>query len=303
LVSRAIGQILLWLAIFCAPTTRPATQPTTRSATFPIDYRHVVRNDPPLHLHIATVDLTDRRVHVRVCGGGADPDGDGRWQTTLATVRDIATRDRLDLAVNGSYFSAKDFRQLGGRKTPYFPGNWAVASGSTMVDGRPWRGGGSSDSGTLVVDSRGHVSVDQFPRGLPADTVQAVSGAEMIVTDGRVTATTFDRVPHTAAGINRDATHLVLLVVDGRRPEYSVGISGPDLAKEMIALGCWRAIQLDGGGSSTMVLRDASDQAIKLMNHPSDGHDLPIPLSFERCVADALGVTIDRDAPTSSADK
>jgi hypothetical protein len=72
-------------------------------------------------------------------------------------------------------------------------------------------------------------------------------------------------------------------------------MTSPQTAAEMIRLGAWEAIMLDGRGSSTMVMRDAAAQP-KLMNLPSDGHDLPVDFSVERPVADALGVIIDDPA-------
>jgi hypothetical protein len=57
-------------------------------------------------------------------------------------------------------------------------------------------------------------------------------------------------------------------------------------------------LMLYGGGSSTLVMRDPDDQTERLMNHPSDGHDLPMDLSIERPVANAFGVVL-RDGPTT----
>ncbi len=47
-----------------------------------------------------------------------------------------------------------------------------------------------------------------------------------------------------------------------------------------------------------MVMLDPLDQKLRLMNNPSDGHDLPIPLSIERPVADAFGVKL-KESPTT----
>jgi exopolysaccharide biosynthesis protein len=54
------------------------------------------------------------------------------------------------------------------------------------------------------------------------------------------------------------------------------------LATEMQRLGCKEAINLDGGGSSVMAVRDAATGAMKILNQPTDGR--------ERAVADVLGV-------------
>ncbi len=61
------------------------------------------------------------------------------------------------------------------------------------------------------------------------------------------------RHPRTAAGVRADGT-LVFVTVDGRQPETSVGMSIPELTDLMLELGCVSAVNLDGGGSTTMVI-------------------------------------------------
>ena len=61
------------------------------------------------------------------------------------------------------------------------------------------------------------------------------------------------RTARTAVGIDHDGNQLLLVVVDGLQPGYSVGMSIPELARFMIECGADDAINLDGGDSSTMV--------------------------------------------------
>jgi len=88
------------------------------------------------------------------------------------------------------------------------------------------------------------------------------------------------------------------LVVDGRRPDQSAGLSMRGTADEMIRLGCASAINLDSGGSSTLVVRHGEKWPV--INTPSDGHDLPIPLCVERAVANALGIVVDSTSSLSN---
>ena len=53
------------------------------------------------------IDLSDPHVSVRVSPGGPDPDGEGKFQTTLMPTSAIAQRERFDLAVNGDFFQAQ----------------------------------------------------------------------------------------------------------------------------------------------------------------------------------------------------
>ncbi|MCX8057160.1 MAG: DUF4623 domain-containing protein [Ignavibacteria bacterium] len=81
--------------------------------------------------------------------------------------------------------------------------------------------------------------------------------------------------PRTAVGFNRDSSKVFFVTVDGRQPGFSVGMSLPELANYMLSIGCWNAVNLDGGGSTTMVVRN------RVVNSPSDA-------AGERSVANAL---------------
>ncbi len=83
-----------------------------------------------------------------------------------------------------------------------------------------------------------------------------------------------ERHPRTAVGQRRDGSW-VFVIVDGRRPSLSIGVTLKELADTMASLGCVSALNLDGGGSSTMVLDG------RLMNSPSDA-------GKERTVGDAI---------------
>ncbi|UCD49400.1 MAG: phosphodiester glycosidase family protein [Phycisphaerales bacterium] len=71
------------------------------------------------------------------------------------------------------------------------------------------------------------------------------------------------RHPRTALGWN--ARHLFLVVVDGRQEGLSKGMNYTELSALLLRLGCTEAINLDGGGSSTLWLSG------QVMNSPSDG--------------------------------
>jgi hypothetical protein len=294
-----------WLPLFVLSILFPAAvlraaEPATRP--FPgITYREEVRTDPPQHLHIITVDLTNPNIHVKVRPGGSDPKLVEPWVTTLLPVSDIAARDNLVVAVNGSFFTPKDSEWILGRQDYYFVGNWARPVGWNICDGvlssaRP----SLPDWPVLLIDPHNHVSIGTFDR-IPSGAGQAVAGEFQLVTDGRNTGMFNGTIaPRTAAGYDRDGKTLILFVVDGRRPDYSAGMSPGEVGEEMIRLGAYEAINLDSGGSSTMVVSMPTKYGLRptVVNFPSDGHDLPIPLSVERPVANALGVQID-DPPAT----
>jgi Phosphodiester glycosidase len=84
------------------------------------------------------------------------------------------------------------------------------------------------------------------------------------------------RNPRTMAGVTRDG-RLLVVAVDGRAPEYSAGLSFEEEAAVMRALGAREAVNLDGGGSTTMTVRG------NVVTRPSDA-------TGERPIADAIVV-------------
>lgn len=83
------------------------------------------------------------------------------------------------------------------------------------------------------------------------------------------------RHPRTAVGFNLDSTKVFFVVVDGRQSNLSVGMTIDELADLMLSIGAYNAVNLDGGGSSTMVIHN------NVVNSPSDP-------GGERSVANAL---------------
>src|SRR5262249_25522138 len=86
------------------------------------------------------------------------------------------------------------------------------------------------------------------------------------------------RYPRAALGVSGES--LVALACDGRRSNVDGGLSMLELAQAMIELGAESAINLDGGGSATLVHRG------HLLNRPYSTQDQPAPAS--RKVVSAL---------------
>jgi len=99
---------------------------------------------------------------------------------------------------------------------------------------------------------------------------QLVGGSNhIIMQDGVVQDAWDDRHPRTAIGFNADTTRLLLVVVDGRNIQ-SVGVTLSELADIFTALGATTAVNLDGGGSSCMVVNG------DVLNTPSGGRVRPV---------------------------
>ena len=78
--------------------------------------------------------------------------------------------------------------------------------------------------------------------------------------------------PRTVLGVKADGT-LLLYVIDGRKANYSRGVSLEMIANELKALGCVDAVNLDGGGSSAMSVQLPGNASCITVNSPSDGKE------------------------------
>ncbi|MGH2808223.1 MAG: phosphodiester glycosidase family protein [Actinomycetota bacterium] len=89
------------------------------------------------------------------------------------------------------------------------------------------------------------------------------------------------RNPRTGVGVTANGT-VLLVTVDGRRPGYSRGMTLREFADLFRYLGATDALNLDGGGSTTMVVNG------RIVNRPSGG--------YERAVGSALLVLAETDS-------
>lgn len=122
------------------------------------------------------------------------------------------------------------------------------------------------------------------------DLKMAITGGSILVQNGIIPAafshTTSDitgRNPRTAIGSSIDGKTIFLVVVDGRQPGVSVGMSQDELARLMLDAGAYDALNLDGGGSTTMVTRPQGESSTRVINTPSDN-------GVQRIVANAAGI-------------
>ncbi|MEN1759138.1 phosphodiester glycosidase family protein [Anoxynatronum sibiricum] len=102
----------------------------------------------------------------------------------------------------------------------------------------------------------------------------AVGGGTVLVRNGQTVAFSepvAGNHPRTAVGINRAGNELIMVTIDGRHRSYT-GVDGQKLAALMIELGSDQAILMDGGGSTTMAVRQLGESAVKVVNAPSDGN-------------------------------
>ena len=86
--------------------------------------------------------------------------------------------------------------------------------------------------------------------------------------------------PRSAVGLTADG-RLILATVDGRETGVSLGVRLPELAELMLSRGAVQAINLDGGGSSALVIRRAGATSLALVTKPSDGAERAVTNSIQ----------------------
>lgn len=121
------------------------------------------------------------------------------------------------------------------------------------------------------------------------DVENAVAGFSIVLKNGQVVKGDQSIHPRTAAGISVDGKTLVWLVIDGRQKDYSQGATTSEVGEWLAALGCAEGINLDGGGTTTLVrevIGPDGQPTAKIVNRPIHAG---IP-GTERVAASHLGV-------------
>ncbi len=270
-----LGAFIMWFLPACSSLQYPVdvyigppaheTGATNAVHWFPlfqgVEITRYSFQQPPLQVWAVRVDLDAPGVRpvVTRSNGPRPLETDGR------TTAEFLTRSHVSLAVNASPFtpvnnvdgSPRDIlgiSESNGERYSQPQGN----DGALLFDreGRAWI------VGQAALESGGH--------GLPANIRNAVGGFSIILHHGRNIGATDHRHPRTAAGVSRDHRYLYLVVIDGRQLAWSVGVTTRELAAWLAYFGAWDGLNLDGGGSTALVVRGPGGKPV-VVNSPIDG--------------------------------
>lgn len=204
----------------------------------------------------------------------------GAKETVSETTKDFAQQQHLQAAINAGFFTpccstkpeAKNILGL------------MIASGTVVAPV-------STDAkyhDALLITKDNHAIIENVTRNTDLSSFSiAVTGSAEIVRDGKNTGDVnllngaALANPRTLVGLSRDGRYLYMVAIDGRKPGYSIGTTNTESATILLALHAWTGLNLDGGGSTTMVLENKTGEVVDL-NHPSGGVD--------RWVAASLGL-------------
>jgi hypothetical protein len=242
-----------------------------------VTYHSVRSGAEPWSIHLLEVDPTHCEVGFQVAAAGADE--------ARVPVSELARRPESGVvaAVNGDFFTEENLPigleasagEIRGRSTrPVF----AWRPGSLPSVGPVEWNGDSLRVGGFALSSAEPDGLTEILSGFPALLAEGLWVGDLQQADRPAFAST--RHPRTALGWDPDRRRVWIVVVDGRREGSAEGMTLPELADLFLSLGATEALNLDGGGSSVMVVRG---RRVNRPSHPAG----------ERPVVNALLVRVD----------
>ncbi len=284
-LAAGIGLLLLPLLLYARQALlRPVRTNLEMTLFQGITYKRQARNTPrPYMLHTVTIDLTASGVGVLVTPGNIT-----RKEIQARTTSEFVSEFKLQLAINAGYFfpfrehTPWDFYPRSGEGVNVV--GQAIANGSTYSAVR---------SGMPVLCFNAGNRAQIFDSGqCPKGTVHAVAGSDIVLKRGVLSLSPESRrqdkpYSRVAVAIDRQGQKLWLIVIDGKQPLYSEGVTLVELSEIAQELGAFEALNLDGGGSATLVVANRS--GVKVLNAPIH---TKVPMR-QRSVANHLGFFAD----------
>lgn len=239
------GLTLSWY--YLRPQPASVTQELFPGITYVREARKVPR---PVMVHVVTIDLKTTGLSFLVTPGRAGE----KYPLTARTTSEFAREFQTQIALNGDFFSP----WFSNTPWDYYPRTGdpvtvhgiAASQGTVYTEGeRKW------DAPTLYLSKEGKPSLVRPPTN---GVYNAISGNIFLVRDGNLgpepVPTSNALEPRTAIGFDKEGTKLILVAVDGRQPRYSEGMNYDELIQVMVDHGAYSAINLDGGGSTALVV-------------------------------------------------
>ena len=223
-------------------------------------------------IHVLRVDLQAGKIKPAVVVG-ADPDGDGPAETALTSPLELAAGPAVVAFINTNPWDSFPNEQ-GRRNRRWFAGQPVDISGLASSSGTI-RSPTQSHTASVWFDGTGRLRLGVAPGSdqKPAEEerlTEGVAGFGLVMKAGKLVVEEGGSLhPRTAIGVDRTGKTAWLVVVDGRQRGFSEGVNLHELGLQMKQLGCWDAMNMDGGGSSVMGLLNEEGK-MEVFNSPSD---------------------------------
>ncbi len=282
LLLLVIGGYLFWLYWY-PPLPNNIRQTLFEGITYIREVRHTPR---PIIIHVVMVDLTHPNLIFLVTPGEVTKDGKIGARTTSQFLAEF----NLQVAVNGSFFypfSEKIWsaypRYAG---DPIHPVGFASSRGQVYSQSKP-----NFETVYISADNKA-----QFQAPIGA-VYNAISGSNLLIKQGNMQSPLTGKFnerpyPRTALALDKAAKTLMIFVVDGKQKNYSEGVTLVELVEIIQAYGGDTALNMDGGGSSTLVMEGTAGKPI-VLNSPIHARIR----GRERLVANHIGIYAQRRQP------
>jgi hypothetical protein len=279
-----LGLASLTGAVYGWYTHRPQPNNLHEELYKGVTYERISFKKPrPMVVHIVTVDL--KKSHVQFF---TTPPVEGlKYPYKAQAVSAFLKQNKLQLAINADFFKP----YWGRGPWDYYPhfGDPVYSRGLSIHEGKiitPVE----SHRPSIYFSKEGAVSFKP-PEFVPFD---AISGESVFLSDGKWAIKEPDKShwrgsiqPRCSIGLSQDKKKFLMIVIDGRQPGYSEGATVHEMADIAVSHGAGTMLDLDGGGSETLV-QEGKDGEPYLLNCPIDSW---IP-NRERPVATQLGLRL-----------
>jgi len=231
-----------------------------------------VRASSPRRLSGVAVRIDLRAEGISFLATPANGEKDGETDAQLTSS--FLEKHGLQAAINAAPFDIVHNQ----------PGKPQDVHGLLVSEGKKVSKAGNAPA--LIIDRNNRAWIEGPMTRVPETAWNAVGGFAVVLRDGVPTGSGDTNLhPRTAAGVSKDGRWLFWVVIDGRQVGHSGGVNTAELAAFFKTLGAWDAINLDGGGTSTLVVA-GPEGTPRILNSPVH---LGIP-GHERLSACHLGV-------------
>lgn len=286
IIARAVGATALGFGLaYGLYTHRPQPANLKKDIFKGVTYERVSFKTPrPMVAHIVTVNL--QQAHPTFFT--TPPTPGLKYPYKAEPVSEFLRKNKLQLAINADFFKPYwgegPWNYYPHKDDPVFSRGLSIHEGRVITPAESHRP-------SIYFSRDGGVSFN--PTFKPYD---AISGESIFLRDGKWTIKEPDPSywrtsvqPRNCIGLSKDAKSLIIVVIDGRQPGYSEGATVKELAEIAAAHGAGTMLDLDGGGSETLV-EEGKDGQPELLNCPIDSW---IP-NRERPVGNQLGMRLHR---------
>ncbi len=229
------------------------------------DIRYLNLEGKAMQLFILKVDLKQQNLTLKV----ATPFDETAYkkQTVLNMAKVVDKPDnRIVGGINGDFYNISTLIPRG-----IVHKNWTAIK-NTFSDNSDVPQQGLSFFGILD-NGKPYIGYKNEYGAISARLKEATGGGIIFLKNKNIITQSITNIdPRTAVGYTEDDV-VYMVVADGRNPVYSNGLTYRELSEIMRSFDVKDAVNLDGGGSSTFMIKNPISNALEVRNKPSDGTD------------------------------